>query len=115
LGSGPSPVESFGPASRTPGASSGTSRGGGEDAQSEHRACTPCQGGSDDREGRILSLEGSGPKAFGSTVHDARSPIHLRAPTNVVKYGNKTNPSVWLEDYHLACKVGGADDDLFII
>jgi hypothetical protein len=27
----------------------------------------------------------------------------------------KTNPSVWLEDYCLACRAGGADDDLFII
>jgi hypothetical protein len=25
------------------------------------------------------------------------------------------NPSVWLEDYHLTCRTGGADDDLFII
>jgi hypothetical protein len=24
-------------------------------------------------------------------------------------------PSVWLEDYRLACSAGGVDDDLFII
>jgi hypothetical protein len=35
--------------------------------------------------------------------------------TNVIKYDDKTNPSVWLVDYHLACKAGGVDDDLFII
>jgi hypothetical protein len=33
----------------------------------------------------------------------------------VVKYDGKTNLSVWLEDYHLACREGGADDKLFII
>jgi hypothetical protein len=26
-----------------------------------------------------------------------------------------TNPSVWLEDYRLACYAGGATDNLFII
>jgi hypothetical protein len=27
----------------------------------------------------------------------------------------KTNPNVWLEDYRLACRAGGADNDLFIM
>jgi hypothetical protein len=26
-----------------------------------------------------------------------------------------TNHDVWLEDYYLTCKVGGADDDMFIV
>jgi hypothetical protein len=26
-----------------------------------------------------------------------------------------TNPSIWLEDYRLACRVGGVDNALFII
>jgi hypothetical protein len=30
-------------------------------------------------------------------------------------YDRDTNPSVWLEDYRLACHVGGVTDDLFII
>jgi hypothetical protein len=30
-------------------------------------------------------------------------------------YDGKTNLSIWLEDYYLACKVGGVDDDFFII
>jgi hypothetical protein len=25
------------------------------------------------------------------------------------------NPDIWLADYHLACQLGGADDDLLII
>jgi hypothetical protein len=39
----------------------------------------------------------------------------LWALSNIMKYNGKTNPSVWLEDYHLACWVGGVDDDLFMI
>jgi hypothetical protein len=36
-------------------------------------------------------------------------------PGNVVKYDDKTNPSVWSEDYRLVCRAGGANNDLFII
>jgi hypothetical protein len=36
-------------------------------------------------------------------------------PTNIIKYHDKTNPSIWLEDYCLMCKVGRVNDDLFII
>jgi hypothetical protein len=39
----------------------------------------------------------------------------FQAPNNIVKYDGKTNPSVWLEDHQLACRVGGVDNDLFII
>ena len=31
------------------------------------------------------------------------------------KYDGETNPNVWLEDYRLACRAGGAQDDFFII
>jgi hypothetical protein len=34
---------------------------------------------------------------------------------NVIKYNDKTNPSVWLKDYHFTCRAGGANDDLCII
>jgi hypothetical protein len=36
-------------------------------------------------------------------------------PNYIVMYSGKTNPSVWLEVYHLTCRAGGADSDLFII
>jgi hypothetical protein len=39
----------------------------------------------------------------------------FECPNSVVKYDGKTNPSVWLEDYRLMCRVGGVYDDLFII
>jgi hypothetical protein len=48
-------------------------------------------------------------------VRDAHFLRHFRAPGNVVKYDGKTNPSVWLEDYRLKYRVGGVNDDLFII
>jgi hypothetical protein len=48
-------------------------------------------------------------------VRDAHFPRHFQALGNIVKYDGKTNPSVWLEDYHLTCRVGGANDGLFII
>jgi hypothetical protein len=38
-----------------------------------------------------------------------------RAPTTITKYDGETNPSVWLEDYRLACHNVGATNDLFII
>jgi hypothetical protein len=42
-------------------------------------------------------------------------PKHFQAWNNVLKYDDNTNPSIWLEDYHLTCQIGVADDDLFII
>jgi hypothetical protein len=46
---------------------------------------------------------------------DTCFPIRFRAPNSVVKYDDKTNPSVWLEDYHLTGRAGRADDHFFII
>jgi hypothetical protein len=48
-------------------------------------------------------------------VHNAFFPKHFRAPNNDVMYDGKTKPSIWLEDYHLTCRAGGADDDFFIV
>jgi hypothetical protein len=48
-------------------------------------------------------------------MHDMCFAKHFQAPNNTAKYDGKTNPSIWLEDYCLACKAGGADNDLFII
>jgi hypothetical protein len=52
---------------------------------------------------------------FGSAVHDVRFLKHFWEPSNFVKHDSKTNPSVWLEDYRLACRAGRVDDDLFFI
>jgi hypothetical protein len=40
-------------------------------------------------------------------VRVGRFPKHFWAPNYIVKYDGKTNPSVWLVVYHLACMVGG--------
>jgi hypothetical protein len=68
----------------------------------------------DDRE-RSWSPNQRGPLAFGRSIHDAKFPSRFRAPTNIPRYNGDTNPSVWLEDYRLACHAGGATDDLFVI
>jgi hypothetical protein len=38
-----------------------------------------------------------------------------RPLANVQKYAEETNPSLWLEDYRLACQVNVVDGDAFII
>jgi hypothetical protein len=68
----------------------------------------------DDRE-RSWSPNQQGPQAFGRSIRDAKFPSRFRAPTNVPRYNGDNNPSVWLEDYRLACHAGGATDDLFMI
>jgi hypothetical protein len=89
--------------------------GGNEEEHTEYRVRSQCRYGCRDREQRSLSPEGPGTKSFGSNVRDACFPKCFWAPNNIIKCDGKTNPSVWLEDYHLACRVGGADNDLFII
>jgi hypothetical protein len=48
----------------------------------------PALQGHDDREGRSLSPEGSGPKVFGGTVSNAHFPRRFRVPSNITKYDN---------------------------
>ena len=56
-----------------------------------------------------------GPQALGWHILNAAFPPRYRPPTNIPKYSRETNPGLWLEDYRLACQVGGADNDDFII
>jgi hypothetical protein len=42
-------------------------------------------------------------------------PPWYHPPVNITKYTMEMNPSLWLEDYRLACWAGGADSDYFII
>jgi hypothetical protein len=42
-------------------------------------------------------------------------PPRFRPPTNITKYTGETIPTVWLEDFRLACRAGGVDDEYFII
>ncbi len=87
-----------------------------ERVQAEHLRRRARRGGRFDREHeRSLTPEPAGPKAFGRRVLNAPFPARFRAPTNIGKYAGETNPSVWLEDYRLACRAGGATDDNFVI
>nr|CAB3472686.1 unnamed protein product [Digitaria exilis] len=42
-------------------------------------------------------------------------PPRFRLPTNFSKYDGDIDPSVWLDDFQLACRAGGAFDDKVII
>jgi hypothetical protein len=65
--------------------------------------------------GTTSAPKGQGPRRLRATCVTHASLNVFWVPNNVVKYDGNTNPNVWLEDYHLACTTGGADDDLFII
>jgi hypothetical protein len=39
----------------------------------------------------------------------------FRQPTSIDKYTGETDPRVWLNDYRLACQLGGATTDKVII
>jgi hypothetical protein len=87
--------------------------GGGE--CSEHHTCNTSCSRHGDQEWCSLSLEEPEPEAFGSDVRDACFPKRFQAPNKIVKYDDKNNPSIWLEDYCLACKASEVDNDFFII
>ena len=58
---------------------------------------------------------GLGLQAFDRRIRRAPFPQRFRPPTNITKYTRETNPGIWLEDFRLACRAGGVDDDFFII
>jgi hypothetical protein len=45
----------------------------------------------------------------------ASFPQCFRQPTTTTKYSGETDPRVWLNDYRLACQLGGATTDAVII
>ena len=52
---------------------------------------------------------------FSRRIRRAPFPQHFRPPANITKYTGETNPGIWFEDFQLACRAGGVDDDHFII
>ena len=58
---------------------------------------------------------GLGPRAFSQHIRRASFPQRFRPPANITKYTGETNPGIWLEDFRLAYRAGGVDDDYFII
>ena len=41
-------------------------------------------------------------------------PKWFRPPSHISKYAGDTNPDHWLEDYHLAFRARGFDDDFIV-
>jgi hypothetical protein len=76
----------------------------------------PWRGGRyDSDEDRSPTPEPSGTRVFSREIRAAASPQRFRQPTTIVKYNTETDPRVWLNDYRLACQLGGATSDEVII
>jgi hypothetical protein len=76
----------------------------------------PRRGGRyDSDEDRSPTLQPPGTCVFSPEIRAAAFPQRFRQPTTIVKYNGETDPRVWLNDYHLACQLGGATSDEVII
>jgi hypothetical protein len=56
-----------------------------------------------------------GTHLFSREIRMASFPQCFRQPTSIDKYTGETDPRVWLNDYLLACQLGGATSDEVII
>jgi hypothetical protein len=85
----------------------------------ETRATTgyhPRRGGHyDSREDRSPTPEPQGTRVFSREIRTVSFPQRFRQPTSIVKCNGETDPHVWLNDYRLACQLGGATTDEVII
>jgi hypothetical protein len=76
----------------------------------------PRRGGRyDSREDRSPTPEPPGICVFNREIRTTSFPQRFRQPTSIVKYNGETDPRVWLNDYRLACQLGGATTDEVII
>jgi hypothetical protein len=76
----------------------------------------PRRGGRyDSREDRSPTPEPLGTRVFSREIRTASFPQHFRQPTSINKYTGETDPCVWLNDYRVACQLGGATTDEVII
>jgi hypothetical protein len=69
----------------------------------------------DSREDRSPTSEPPGPRVFSREIHTASFPQRFRQPTSIDKCTGEMDPRVWLNDYRLACQLGGATTDEVII
>lgn len=69
----------------------------------------------DSRGDKSPSQEPAGTREFSREIHVALIPPCFRQPSILTKYSGETNPRVWLNNYRLACQLGGAMDDAIII
>jgi hypothetical protein len=76
----------------------------------------PRRGGRyDSREDRSPTPEPPGTRVFSREIHTTSFPQRFRQPTSIDKYNRETEPRVWLNNYCLACQLGGATTDEVII
>jgi hypothetical protein len=76
----------------------------------------PCWGRRyDSREDRSPTPEPPGTRVFTREIRTASFPQRFHQPTSIDKYTGETDPRVWLNDYRLACQLGGATIDEVII
>jgi hypothetical protein len=76
----------------------------------------PRRGGCyDSREDRSPTPEPPGTCVFSREIRTASFPQRFCQPTSIDKYTGETDPRVWLDDYRLACQLGGATTDEVII
>jgi hypothetical protein len=66
-------------------------------------------------EDRSPTPEPPGTRVFSREIRTTAFPQRFRQPTTIVKYNGETDPRVWLNDYRLACQLGGATSDEVII
>jgi hypothetical protein len=69
----------------------------------------------DSREDRSPTSEPPGTRVFSREIRTVSFPQRFRQPTSIVKYNGERDPHVWLNDYRLACQLGGATTDEVII
>jgi hypothetical protein len=76
----------------------------------------PRRGGRyDSREDPSPTPEPLGTRVFSREIRTAGFPQRFRQPTSIDKYIGETDPRVWINDYRLACQLGGATTDEVII
>jgi hypothetical protein len=76
----------------------------------------PRRGGCyDSREDRSPTTEPPRTRVFSREIRTASFPQGFHQPTSIVKYNGETDPRVWLNNYRLACQLGGATTDEVII
>jgi hypothetical protein len=78
------------------------------DATLAHGYSTHHGGWYDSWEDKSPTLEPPGTRVFGRAIRVAPILPRFRQPTTVSKYSGETDPQVWLNDYRLACQMGGA-------
>ena len=74
-----------------------------------------CGGRYDSWEDKTPSPEPPGTRVFSREIRAAPFPPRFRQPASLTKYSGETDPGLWLNDYRLACQLGGATDDAVII